>query len=92
MEATVAKLAKTADDVSVVPNVDNVWHPEFGECYLITTGKARPAATEHLLVKPVLVSDCYSTREAAEAAKGGGGKRDPYLQGIMKGLKGEDDG
>ncbi len=66
----VDKLPKTADGVRVIPLIDTyVFHPVFGDCIIIANHQARPWTTE-LMGNVVSVADCYSTREAAEAAKG----------------------
>ncbi len=83
LRAIVDKLAKTADDVSVVPNVDNVWCEHEGT---IVQSKRILYAELHWLTGSGekrwwaefpggfyrVVDLCSSTREAAEAAKGEG--------------------
>ena len=70
LSAIVEKLPKTADGVPVVPGVDNVWqwHSDWGwtECAVELGG----CVDEHLAdAYGGSIKYCYSTREAALAAK-----------------------
>jgi len=77
LRAIVEKLPKTADGVPVVPG-DELWvrHPDGG-CAGTRRWWKHPSlgwsvGFEHMQNEPIDVSSCYSTREAAEAAKEGG--------------------
>jgi len=76
----VEKLPVTADGVSVIPYMDFIYHPSrptwslqaYGDKEQSAMDVCRPAsdcAMKHIVVP---VSECYSTREAAEAAHEGG--------------------
>lgn len=77
LRAVVGKLPKTADGVPVVPGVDRVFwmgcHPENAgvplevadDGYVRFRGNKFQGFVDGALV---MVGDCYSTREAAEAA------------------------
>lgn len=72
--AIVDKLPKTKDGVSVVPGEDVVWHPEVksnvsNELQAMAIDIDGGAAWWRTPKDRRFVSDCYSTREAAEAAR-----------------------
>jgi hypothetical protein len=71
LQGIVGKLPKTADGVSIVPVDDTVWHPVFGECVTIAEKMARPWVIK-FYENVIPVSDCYSTKDAAEAANSQG--------------------
>lgn len=70
MEAVVEKLPLTKDGVRVVPGVDNVWRITWrGDIEQCEIEIRQPyAECEYYFVDPTEVPNCYSTREAAEAA------------------------
>ncbi len=78
LEAIVDKLPKTADGVPVVPWVDRVFwtggHPSNTDEPLIVREKGHVShGGDGILFSdgtPILVSDCYSTKAAAQAGKG----------------------
>ena len=70
----VERLPVTADGVVVIPRWDEeLWHPEYGECEPYRSNDDRWIVfsdCDRTGIRPFgLVSDCYSTREAAEAAR-----------------------
>ena len=75
LRAIVDKLPVTADGVSVVPGEDTVWRWSsilgWVECQ-IETSEPEDGGWEYVLCTSLIgggVDSCYSTREAAEAAK-----------------------
>ena len=73
LQAIVDKLPKTKDGVPVVPGEDVVWHPaianEEGELSPLDVHASRCASWQEVPTVAFAVSECYSTREDAEAAK-----------------------
>ena len=67
-QAIIDKLPKTADDVPVVPGKDRVFHPNErcteGNLQALRLDTDNGASC----FRWYLIQDCYSTREAAEAA------------------------
>ena len=75
LRAIVDKLPVTADGVTVVPGEDTVWRWSsirgWVECQ-IETSEPEDGGWEYVLCTSLIgggVDSCYSTREAAEAAK-----------------------
>ncbi len=68
LQAVVDKLPKTADGVPIVPQMQ-IWY-RFNDTIHedMVLGLTAEVAWSHLIAW----NDCYSAREAAEAAKGGG--------------------
>jgi hypothetical protein len=66
LQAIVDKLPKTADGVPMVPGYDQVYLAMRGDDGTLHS-LSKTAATWRLL--DLRAKDCYSTREAAEAAK-----------------------
>ena len=65
------RLPKTADGVSVVPMTDAVYHPKYKEgvpLIIWSSGQAAPRSNRHA-GGIVPVSECYTTPEAAHAAR-----------------------
>jgi len=93
IQAVVDKLPKTADGAAVAPNVE-VWYPsphddgvykirnvlKRGACYMPKTGGSQ------VNIQYVDISQCYSTREAADdaykAAEAAKGKT--YWDGVLE--------
>ncbi len=88
LQAIVAKLPKTADGVPVVPGVDAVFWAggdkrnclvplQASNCHYVLgpEGYVRHSIKKHHSDEKVSIRKCYSTREAAEAAKEGGASR-----------------
>ena len=63
LQAIVDKLPKTKDGVSVVPKVDKVHHPRYAYPGIVIGSYA---GWMHNIES---ISDCYSSREAAEKAR-----------------------
>ncbi len=79
-EAIVAKLPFTADGVPIVPGMDYVFHPDYLDqprnMWLDEEFNARLSNSFSCLKHPtedrrIKAGDCYSTREAALAAREG---------------------
>lgn len=81
-EAVVGKLPVTADGTRVVPHMDRIYHPSkpgwsfhaYGDKEQSAMDVSRPATDGYMKGCFVPVSDCYSTSEAALAARSEGGE------------------
>jgi hypothetical protein len=64
LRAIVDRLPKTKDGVPIIPCVDSVWHPDF-----TGSGTAKECGRAYWACYMRKIDECYSTREAAEAAR-----------------------
>jgi hypothetical protein len=69
LHAIVDRLSKTKDGVPIIPCVDSVWHPDF-----TGSGTAKECGRAYWACYMRKIDECYSTREAVEAARGEAGE------------------